>query len=167
MRTHALAPQSPLFLGLTVALIVLPAGFFLAPAWGLEPLLRGVGAFVVLVSASVWFWWRPGRFELDDGALHAVFPLRRRSTRLADVVRAEVLDWRAFQGRYPRAMRVGAGGLWGGFGWLWTKNGWVEFYISRLDGLVLVERRGTIPLLISPVDPEGLAAALGWAVGGR
>jgi hypothetical protein len=52
-------------------------------------------------------------------------------------------------------MRIGVGGLWGGFGWLWTaKKGFLEFYISRAEGLILIELRQGNPLLITPENPE-------------
>lgn len=47
-------------------------------------------------------------------------------------------------------MRIGIGGLWGGFGWLWPGRGLVNFYVSRSDGLVLIERMSARPLLITP-----------------
>jgi hypothetical protein len=31
-------------------------------------------------------------------------------------------------------LRIGVGGLWGVFGWLWTRRGLVEVYVSRTDG---------------------------------
>ena len=59
------------------------------------------------------------------------------------------------------AGRIGVGGLWGGFGWLWTRGrGMVEFYVSRTDGLVIVERRGGRALLFTPQDPEEFVDAL-------
>ncbi len=160
MRSFPLAPMSALFLWLTVGLMPLPFVFLLAPGGPTEPILRGTGLFVALIYASVWFWWRPSRFEIDADALTAVFPMRRRRTPRAEILRAEVLDMAAFRARWPRAMRVGAGGLWGGFGWLRSSRGWVEFYISRMDRLVLIERRDRIPLLISPADPEAFVQAL-------
>jgi hypothetical protein len=68
---------------------------------------------------------------------------------------------REFRDEHGWAMRIGAGGLWGGFGWLWTsRRGLVEFYVSRLDGYVLLERRTGRPLLFTPVEPERVASAL-------
>jgi hypothetical protein len=59
-------------------------------------------------------------------------------------------------------MRVGAGGLWGGFGWLWTtRRGIVQMYVSRLDRFVWIERGGERPWLITPDRPEMFVAALG------
>lgn len=56
-------------------------------------------------------------------------------------------------------MRVGVGGLWGGFGWLWTqRQGALEFYISRSTGLVLLERPAGRSLLITPDRPAEFVA---------
>jgi len=52
-------------------------------------------------------------------------------------------------------MRVGAGELGGGFGWLWTKrHGIVQMYVSRTDGYVWIERRNDRPWLLTPDEPE-------------
>ena len=59
-----------------------------------------------------------------------------------------------------KTMRIGVGGLWGGFGWLWTRRGLVNFYVSRSDGLVLIERRTARPILITPEKPEMMLQAL-------
>ena len=61
-------------------------------------------------------------------------------------------------------MRVGAGGLWGGFGWLWTqRRGIVQMYISRTDGFVWIERVGDRPWLITPAQPSAFVRALSSA----
>jgi hypothetical protein len=84
------------------------------------------------------------------------------------VAGARVLSGREFRDRVGFAMRIGAGGLWGGFGWLWTsRRGIVEFYVSRLDGYVLLERCSGRPLLFTPADPEGMVEALMGAAGAR
>jgi hypothetical protein len=59
------------------------------------------------------------------------------------------------------AFFVGAGGLWGGFGWLWTeRRGIAQMYVSRTEGLVWIERRGGRPWLITPEEPEAFVRAL-------
>ena len=58
-------------------------------------------------------------------------------------------------------MRVGAGGLWGGFGLLWTaRRGIVQMYVSRLDRFVWIERGKERPWLITPERAEEFVAAL-------
>jgi hypothetical protein len=44
---------------------------------------------------------------------------------------------------------------------LWTsRGGLVDFYISRTDRIVIVERKSGRPLLITPERPEQFVAAL-------
>ena len=58
-------------------------------------------------------------------------------------------------------MRVGAGGLWGGFGWLWTQRyGMMRMYISRTDGFVWIQNVSDWPWLITPETPEAFVRAL-------
>jgi hypothetical protein len=58
-------------------------------------------------------------------------------------------------------MRVGAGGLWGGFGWLWTsRRGIVQMYVSRLDRFGWIERGKERQWLITPERAEEFVAAL-------
>jgi len=57
-------------------------------------------------------------------------------------------------------MRIGVGGLWGGFGWLYTSKGLLDFYASRTDRLVLVRLRARRPLLVTPETEERFVAAL-------
>jgi hypothetical protein len=56
-------------------------------------------------------------------------------------------------------MRIGAGGLWGGFGWLYTRKGLLDLYVSRTDRFVLVRLRTGRPLLITPDADERFVAA--------
>lgn len=52
-------------------------------------------------------------------------------------------------------------GLWGGFGWLgMSRRGFVDVYVSRTNGIVLVERRTGRDLLITPERPGEFVAAL-------
>jgi len=126
--------------------------------------LGGVFA-LVLLYAAVWVWMRPTRFEIDGAILRIHFPLRSRELPVAELD-AACLSGPALRERIGFALRVGVGGLWGGFGRLWSRRrGWIELWISRTDGLVWVERRGGLPLLLTPEDPEVFATALGAATG--
>ena len=159
-RVFPLAPMSGLFMSLTVFLWCLPLLFFAGQPWGLGPILVPTGCFVVLIYASVWLWYRPSRFEVTPEGLTAVFPLRRRTTPLTAVGKAERIDPKELKRRYGQLYRVGAGGLWGGFGLLWRPGTKVEFYSSRMDGWVLIQRQGRPPLLITPERPDELVALL-------
>src|SRR5262249_13219822 len=60
-------------------------------------------------------------------------------------------------------MRIGAGGLWGGFRWLWTtRRGLLDLYVSRETDVVLVELdpRAGRSLLLTPERPEAFVAPL-------
>lgn len=149
-----LAPMSRSIFLLTLLLFLLPAGLLLLGlrAGGGPALLPAAG--VALIYLSVWLWFRPTRFELDGAELRIVWPIRRAVIPLTELAGAELMTGRQFRERYGWGMRVGAGGLWGGFGLLVTRRGTLRFYISRLDGYVLVESRTARPLLITPSRPE-------------
>ncbi|MBI3924532.1 MAG: hypothetical protein HY319_03245 [Armatimonadetes bacterium] len=116
---------------------------------------------MLVLYAAVYLAWRPSRFEISPAELCIRFPIRRRTVPRGSIRTAEPIDSKQFRERFGRAVRVGVGGLWGGFGWLWTSKGWVEFYVSRTDAFVLLEREGMIPLLITPERPEEFARELG------
>ena len=62
-----------------------------------------------------------------------IWPLRRRRIRRASITNVRHLDRKALRRETGRAMRVGAGGLWGAFGWLWTtRRGIVRMYVSKI-----------------------------------
>jgi hypothetical protein len=158
LHAFALAPMSALIRWLTVALWLLPAAFGLAGLAASRVLLVPALLLPVLYT-GVWLFARPRQFEARAGALDMVFPAWRRSA--TGVTGARLMTERELRETFGWAMRIGVGGLWGAFGWLWTsRGGLVELYTSRADGLVLVERRGKPPLLVTPDDPEGLVRAL-------
>ena len=153
--------MSGLILGLTTMLWAVPIVLFAGQYMAQLPALAPVGCVLVAIYGSVWFWWRPTRFEVSPEGLTIVFPLRRKRTAWQEIGQAERVDAAELKRRYGRLLRVGAGGLWGGFGWLWGPGGtWLEFYISRMDGYVLIERPDGRPLLITPERPEELVQFL-------
>ena len=154
MTRFDLAPMSTSIRWLTAGLLALPVVLL---AVGHE----WVGLGLAALYSAIFFWWRPHAFELSPQALHIRFPFRTRTVPGEQLVSARVISSETFHAEHGLALRVGAGGLWGGFGWLWTrKRGWVEFYVSRSKGLVLVERRGGNSILLTPADPERFAASL-------
>jgi hypothetical protein len=74
--------------------------------------------------------------------------------------RGVLLSREAFRREFGWATRIGAGGLWGGFGWLYTSKGLLDLYVSRTDRLVLVRLRTGRSLLVTPLDDERFVAAL-------
>ena len=157
-RSFDLAPMSPLILWLTVALWLLPVGFAVAALAGARVLWVPVLLLLVLYAA-VWLVARPRSFEAAAGVIDIRFPIWTRS--LEDVVGSRVVTTPELRETFGLMLRVGVGGLWGGFGWLWTsRRGLIEFYISRTEGFVILERGQGRPLLITPDDPGGLASVV-------
>lgn len=153
--------MSALFRWLTGALLLIPVVFVVLGFATRASLLAPVGLAVGALYAWIWLRWRPSGFEVSGDGLTIRFPLGRRQVVARDIASVRVLAVSTFREEFGLALRIGAGGLWGGFGWLWTsQRGLVEFYISRLDGFVLIERRAGRPLLVTPESPEELVDAL-------
>ena len=159
-QTFALAPMSGLIRVLTDAFLLLPVAFLGSHAiWG-SPRLA-----VVLLLAALYLWvWlrmRPSRFVVHPDAIEVIWPLRRRRIARSSITGARVVDKGELRALTGAAARVGVGGLWGGFGWLWTKRrGIVQMYVSRTDGLVWIERGAERPWLITPETPEAFLRAV-------
>ena len=93
--------------------------------------------------------------------LEIVWPLKRRELNRRAFTAVRLVDRDALRREIGWGMRVGAGGLWGGFGWLWTqRRGAVQMYISRTDGFVWIERADGQPWLVTPERPDEFARAL-------
>ena len=154
-RRFLLAPMSPLIRGLTIFLLTLPLFFGgYALVWRQGSAWIIVLFFLVLYVA-IWLWCRPSSFIVSPSQLAITFPLWQRRIAIKAVYSVRLIDQKLFQQEFGWALRVGVGGLWGGFGWLWTRRrGLVEFYISRLDRFVLIEHSKGKYLLITPEKLE-------------
>jgi hypothetical protein len=160
VKTFRLARMSPLILMLTCALLVLPLIFVANAVFG--KLLVVVPALVVVAIYSwVWLRFRPTRFVVRVDGLEVIWPLKRRYIRREDIAHVRLIARGELRSETGWCMRVGAGGLWGGFGWLWTRRrGIVQMYISRTDRFVWIERVHDRPWLITPEQPEAFVRAL-------
>lgn len=158
-RRFAFAPMSGGIRVLTAVLLALPA---LLVVLGLGvPGLRPVAVLVALLFAAIFLVARPRVFEVAPAGLLVRAPLRAFAVPAHGIASVRTIDPAGFREEFGLAVRVGAGGLFGGFGWLWTRRrGFVEFYVSRADGGVLIERRRQIPLLVTPERPDDFVAAL-------
>ena len=136
-------------IGILVVGILIPSRLALVPS-----LLMG------MIYCWVWVYFRPTYFDLSEDVMRIVWPSRRLELSFAEITDVEILTGHDFKARYGWGMRVGAGGLWGGFGLLVTKRGTLRFYISRLDGFVLISNTRTRTLLITPSDPENFVKIL-------
>ena len=155
-----LAPMSPLIRGITVALFALPL-VFLGSAGSGHSSLAIPGLLLVTLYAWVWLRFRPTRFELYPESLDVVWPMKHLSIPRSEIREVRRVDPGVLRRELGWRLRIGAGGLWGGFGWLWTsRRGLVQLYVSRTDGLVWIERSRGRPWLITPRDPEGFVRAL-------
>ena len=163
VQSFRLAPMSPLIWTLTLALLAVPAVFFSTAMVG-RHLLTVPALCVVVMYVWVWLRFRPTRFVVYPDRLQVRWPLKRRSIPRKDIAEVRLIDKRALHHATGWGMRVGAGGLWGGFGWLWTqRRGIVQMYISRTDGFVWIERVGDRPWLITPAQPAAFVRALSSA----
>ncbi len=164
MDTFRLAPMSLALRVATWVLFLLPLMFAVAAFSTPHPVaevLWGSTGFIALVYASVWFGWRPSRFTLDEHALRIVWPLRSRTIPRARVRDARIMSGPEFRREFGYGVRIGAGGLWGGFGLLKTARETFSMWISRMDAFVIVRLGdGERPLLITPEEPERFVAAL-------
>src|SRR5262245_66537846 len=115
MSEFRLAPMSGGILALTLVVLVVPVVLFVFAAVS-SRLLLGPALVVGAIYGSVWFWFRPGRFVVHPGTLEVVWPLRREHIPRADIVGVRLTDARDLRREAGWGLRVGAGGLWGGFG---------------------------------------------------
>ena len=160
MRTFRLAPMCPAMLTITVVMLALPVAFGVGAGLG-HPALGLPAAIVLVIYAWIWLRLRPTRFVVGPRAVEVVWPLRRTEIARDGIVQARMVDRRQLRRDIGWGMRVGAGGLWGGFGWLWTqRRGIVQMYVSRVDGFVWIERAGDRPWLLTPEEPEAFVRAL-------
>jgi hypothetical protein len=165
MRKFALAPMSFALGVLTWMCFAVPLSLiYLAAVTSEEPArtaVLGTFAFVVVVYASVYFVFRPTRFEVDEAnGLRIVWPVRARRIAKANVVEARRVSSAAFRTEYGYGMRIGAGGLWGGFGLLKTKSATFSMWISRTDDFVIVRLKDGRPLLLTPEEPAAFVEAV-------
>ena len=156
-RRFGLAPMTTGLRVLTWALMVVPLHFAVATTYThgvVRSIMAGACAFVVLVYASVWFWFRPTAFFVLADRLRVVWPLRWDEVDLRGAS-VEILSAGDFRARYGFGMRIGAGGLWGGFGLMRCAGETFRLYISRTDAFVVLRPRVGRSWLITPEDPEG------------
>ena len=157
-----LAPMSGLIRGITLFLFVLPFGLAvvsLSSPTPFAPII--VLGFFASLYAFVWLFMRPTRFVLSPDGLVVVWPLRQRRIPRSHLVSAERVTRADLGSECGILLRFGAGGLWGGFGLLWSSRGkHLSLFVSRhADGLVLVRCDPSRSLLITPERPSEFAAA--------
>jgi hypothetical protein len=153
-QTFRIAPMSKLIRVLTIILLAIPVGLAIWAAVVVHVLLVPL-ALIVAIYAWIWLRFRPGAFIIHPDLVEIEWPLKRRTIARSGIVSCRVMDGQDLRREIGWGIRVGAGGLWGGFGWLWTpRRGIVQMYVSRIDDLVWIERGSERPWLITPERPE-------------
>jgi hypothetical protein len=145
---------------LTLLLLALPLAL-LAGARLEQPFLAVPAALLAVIYFWIWLRFRPSAFIVDPTVLRIVWPLKCREIRREDIASVRILDGAQLKQEIGWGVRIGAGGLWGGFGWLWTKRRRiVQMYVSRADRFVWIERGHGRPWLITPERPDAFARTL-------
>lgn len=150
---YRMAPMSAFIRILTVVVLVIPV--ILASVG-----LFAVAALVVALYVWAWSWMRPRHFAVDDDAVVIVWPLRSRRIERVRLRSARLVTAGDFRRAHGLSIRIGVGGLWGGFGLLWTRGKTYDLYVSRTEGLVILERDADRPLLITPERPEAFVRSV-------
>jgi hypothetical protein len=159
--TYRLAPMSPEILVLTVVLLPLPLFFVALAFFYTTPLLLAPALFILVIYAWIWLLSRPTGFVVHPRYLEVTWPLKRRQIPRDDIQAVRLIDRQTLRREAGSGMRVGAGGLFGGFGYLWTtRRGLVRMFVSRTDHFVWIERRSERPWLITPDQPDAFVRAL-------
>ncbi len=120
-----------------------------------------IALFFVLLMIGVWLWMRPSHYIVDSTGLTIVWPLRKFHIARAGIVGVRTLDKEQVKKEIGFAVRIGVGGLFGGFGLLWSrKRGMIRFYITRIDSFIFIEQRNGRPFLLSVDRPESMVKDL-------
>ena len=159
-KSFRLARMSPLMLTMTLFLLALPPACLVRALFG-SHLFAACSVFLIAMYAWVWLRFRPSQLTVDGARLQVMWPLKRREIPREDIASARMVNRQELKREIGWGMRVGAGGLWGGFGWLWTtRRGLVQMYITRTDRFVWIERVDGRPWLLTPEEPEEFVRAL-------
>jgi hypothetical protein len=159
-HSFRLARMSPLILILTLILLAIPIVFLANVAFG-KSLLAAPALLVIAIYTWIWLRFRPSAFVVRPDVIEVAWPLKRRRIPRDDIANVRLLERGELRREIGWRARVGAGGLWGGFGWLWTsRRGIVQMYISRTDQFVWIERKNGRPWLITPEEPEAFVRAV-------
>ncbi|HVO29205.1 MAG TPA: hypothetical protein VMV18_00640, partial [bacterium] len=122
-----LAPMDALMR--TVTLMLLPLPFILMAAGSVLPPpkpppvhfgLMGAGGLMIVIYVFIWLTARPNEFDVSPAGLKVKWPLREVVVPPTEITGARRLTKDEFRAEFGYGMRVGAGGLWGGFGYLKT-----------------------------------------------
>lgn len=155
-----IAPMHGLILVITIIMLALPFVFLAAAILGSKFFIVPA---IVLLAVYLWIWlrFRPRNFVVQSDSLEVIWPLKLRQISRSNIQQVRTITRTELKNEIGWGLRVGAGGIWGGFGWLWTqKRGIVQMYISRTDAFVWIKCSVGRPWLITPERPEDFVRAL-------
>ena len=164
MKRYLLAPMDRMYQGLSLFLGSLPFLFvsltLMLP--GPQKLMFGACAlFLFVIYAWIWFYARPESFRLESTALVIEFPRREMALDLSGVQQVHLYNnYSDFIAQWGFGIRIGAGGLFGSFGWLKTAKGTLQMYLSRSEDLVVMEFQDRRPLLFTPERAQDFVTAV-------
>lgn len=160
MKIFRIAPMDTMIRNITLVLLALPVLFVLSAVFS-RAFLIAPTILVVAIYFWIWLRFRPTQFVVRQDVLEVIWPLKRRQIARDTIADVRIINGCDLKQQVGWGMRVGAGGLWGGFGWLWTqRRGIVQMYISRINELVWIDRTTGRPWLISPERPQEFVQAL-------
>jgi len=159
-KTFRLAPMSPIIRSITMLLLALPLGFLVAALSGAR--IHVLPCFIVLALYGwIWLRFRPRFFVVTHQSLNVIWPLKRQEIPRESISTVRLLNRDELKQEIGWSLRVGAGGLGGGFGWLWTtRHGIIHMHVSRTDRFIWIERKHDRPWLLTPDQPERFRQAL-------
>ena len=157
----ALAPMDMLMRGLTYflwCLLLVLIGVAVVKGGGvalIAPMIMGT-AF-----AGILIWMRPRAFILTGAGLRIEWPTRSLLIPRTKIVSAERIDQQTFGAEFGWPIRVGAGGFYGTFGYLWTsQGGFVDVEASRGNSGFVLIRTTDRPMLVTPDAPDRFVEAI-------
>jgi cyanate permease len=156
-----MAPLYVLSTGVILAIPVIWAIMIVTVGQGIWRTSLVVIASFIALTAAIWLYLRPSRYEVDNGGVTIHWHLRRIVVPRADITSVSTIDREVLRRDFGWSARVGVGGVFGTFGLLWTsKRGWMSAYATTTQSWVLIERRDERPILISPERPDDFVRAL-------
>jgi len=159
-KVFRIAPMDPPILWITTLILALPL-VLVAGALFSGSYLSVISLILVALYVWVWVRFRPSRFTVDEHSFTVIWPLKRRTIPRGEIISARLIEREELRKEIGPSVRIGAGGLWGGFGWLWTqRRGIVQMYVSRTDFCIWIERLNGRPMIVTPEQPERFVHAL-------
>ena len=121
--------------------------------------LGALGCVLVMAYTMVALFLRPTHLHVTPSHLVVEFPLRMVEIPRDNIRSVSIESATTFSHDARCGCLMGVSPLWGGMGWMPTSHGTFEAYItSRTQAVVVVNRHGDVPLLLTPANPQALVS---------